>query len=122
MPGALMDLQDGRLLFDRITIAISGVHAEKLPFVIFGTQAEIAGLLGTTGNAGIDLADHAIETRAARVVVVIARNGEERRPFLRLQIRDNLVQYIENVRGALLHGAGIVAVAEVDDDVGVALL
>src|SRR5258707_15589193 len=119
MPGALMDLQAGRLLFDRVTIAIPGIHAEKLPFAVFGTQAEIAGLLGTAGNAGIDLADHAIETRAARIVVVIARNGEECRPFLWLQIRDNLVQYIENVRGALLHRAGIVDVAEVDDDVGV---
>src|ERR1700716_1015143 len=122
MPCALMDLQAWRLLFDRITIAISGVHTEKLPFAVFGTQAEITGLLRTTGNTGIDLADRSIETGAPRVVVVIARNGEKRRPFLRLHIRDNIVQHIEHVRGALLDGAGIVDVAEVDDDVGIEFL
>src|SRR3981081_2106324 len=117
MPGALMHLQAWRLLLDRITIAVSGVHAEKLPFAVFGPQAEIAGLLGTAGNTGIDLADRAIETGAARVVVVIAGDGEEFGPLWRLNVGDNLVQHIENVCGALLHRAGIVDVAEVDDGV-----
>src|ERR1700730_16835400 len=122
MPGALMDLQGGRLLFDRIAITISGVHAEKLPFAVFGTQAEIAGLLGTTRNARIDLADRAIETGSAGVVVMIAGNRKERGPFWRLHIRNNLVKHVEDVSGALLHRTGIVDVAEVNNDVGAELL
>src|ERR1700687_6421091 len=114
-------MQVRRLLLDRVTIAVAGVHAEKLPFVVHGAQAKVAGLLGAVGYPGVDLADHAVESRAARVVIMVAGYREERRTLVRLNLRDDLVEHIKDVGGKLLYRAGIIDVAEVDDDVGLEL-
>src|SRR4051794_994257 len=118
MPRALVDLERGGLLLDRIAIAISGVHTEKLPFAVLGSQAEIAGLLSAARDARVDLSDHAIKSGATGIVIMVSGNGEERRPLCRLYVRDDLIQHVEDVRGELLDRAGIIDVAEMDDDVG----
>src|SRR5258708_36743210 len=99
MPGALMDLQARCLLFDRIPIAVACVHAEKLPFAVFGTQAEIAGLLGTTGNTRIDLAALATETCAPRIVAPLPRHSEDRWRFWRRHFPTNLAPPSPPARG-----------------------
>src|SRR6202022_856181 len=58
---------------------------------------------------------------AARVVIMVAGNRKERRTLVRFNLRDDLVEHIQDVGSKLLYRAGIIDVAEMDDDVGVEL-
>src|SRR6202030_1109490 len=78
VPFDLARLQPRGHVLHRIAVIVARVHAEELPDVIGGAQAEIARALQGAGDAGIDPVDHIEIADAARIIFVVAWDGEER--------------------------------------------